>query len=166
MPLPEFNTTDQELIKALDNLSKFKITDLFMDDFSDQLKKIISQAATEQITSQGERSGDPYKPLNKGYASRKEAIYGQQPILVATGDLYSRVANGDEYAVNITNLDQDNIRVSIEITDPIAIEHQLGDPSTNLPARPIFVLIEDDADRVGDLVQNAIQQTLANLNLK
>lgn len=137
LPKAELDRTQQLLRQRLS-------ATLDLEPIATGVARILARAAQEQVDSQGQRGGTPYRPLSRSYAIYKQQVVGNKPILVFSGRL--RAALQKLPRVQITN----RRRVSFEFHQlpPYAGKHQTG--QGRLPARPIVSLTEADRRKIVD----------------
>ncbi|MBI2301790.1 MAG: phage virion morphogenesis protein [Armatimonadetes bacterium] len=88
----------------------------------------------ERFAAQGAFEGeDAWAPLDETYRSHKERVYGQKPILQATGAMFEAVVNPEEKA--------EDLQLTLTIDSAYALYHQSDKPrESNLPRRAIIAL--------------------------
>ncbi len=78
--------------------------------------------------------GKRFTPLSPRYRKRKEAIYGSQPIMIASGVLINAIRGGQGWSQKITSKS-----LHMEIDLPYASVHQGGYLKRNIPQRAYFL---------------------------
>lgn len=111
-------------------------------DFSpvwEQIRNDFVRIGEEQFGTEGARSGQPWAPLSPTYAAWKEKHFPGRPILRLSGALWGQMSVGTGLFVDITPMS-----MLIYPTLFYAAIHQQGSPRTNMPARKVVALTEDD----------------------
>ena len=117
--------------------------------------EVIRPAIEEQIRTQGMRSGDPYRELTEPYRLRKEAQYGVQPILVASGDMRDDLDEVTAYRITRDSM-------TYEPSNDYAHWHQTGGYVENRPPQRIILkLIPNDYQ----VIENIFQDWLDDLRV-
>ena len=148
------NNQLQVVSQRIETLKK-KIGDL--DDVAEKIKKVIQEAAKDQIDTQGGRSGG-YAPLSEDYAAYKARHSTSDKILIFGGpdseDLYGSVTGEKPEGITVKITSK---KIQYIINVPYAAVHQTGTINSALiPARPIIVLTDDDANKISQIVADAI----------
>ena len=104
------------------------------------------------FVNQRSPDGSAFKFLNPKYAKQKEKRKGIRSILQFTGDLRSSIAyqlvdNGTGVAIG-TNIKTPGGALSLGAI------HQFGAPRRNIPARPFFVIIEENTVELVAIVED------------
>ena len=155
-PLQITITGDEKLERMLGVYATRMRTPFRRTDAASRVIQYVNDEAMRQITH-GQR-GD-YKPLSPAYRAWKSARYPSRPILVITGrtvrsmtdkssrDFYHRVRGRGR---------------SLEFGTKswLAAVHQKGNRSRNLPARPLFRVTRRVAERVSEIVSDALVKGL------
>jgi len=157
-PLQITITGDEKLERMLGVYATRMRTPFRRTDAASRVIQYVNDEAMRQITH-GQR-GD-YKPLSPAYRAWKSARYPSRPILVITGrtvrsmtdkssrDFYHRVRGRGR---------------SLEVGTKywLAAVHQKGNrfPLGNLPARPLFRSTRRVAERVSEIVSDALVKGL------
>lgn len=116
--------------------------------------RIASIAAQEQVDSQGARAGQAYAPLSRRYAAWKMAQVGAQPILVFSGRLRQTL----QRLPQISAASARRIDLTFSALPPYAVRHQAG--GRRLPARPIVALTADDRQAIITAYLSAFRRTI------
>jgi len=126
---------------------------------TDAASRVIQYANDEAMRQIKEGQHGDYKPLSPAYRAWKSARYPSRPTLVITGrtvrsmttkssrDFYHRVRGRGR---------------SLEFGSKywLAAVHQTGNRSRNLPARPLFRVTRRVAERVAEIVSDALVKGL------
>lgn len=110
----------------------------------------------EQLDSEGAAGASgKYAALSPAYQRFKAIQFPGQPILQASGDLYASLTDM-EAPDAIFRPGKDELVIGSKV--PYARAHQRGNPSRNLPARPIFSFSEPQKRRIQKAIQRGLVQ--------
>lgn len=126
----EFQQTIKDALDVVDNL-EFAFGEIARDFFK----------SNEAIFSL--KNGGQYPPLKEKYAKRKEAKYGKQPILVATGKL-KKSLTGTPSTDSIVTIGKRSLVLGTKVN--YGIYHQSDAPRTKIPLRK-FLFIGPEGGR-------------------
>jgi len=116
-----------------------------------RIREDFARIESEHFDSRGARSGAPWAPLSPGYAAWKATHFPGQPILRATGWMWSQLAVGTGLRVVL-----EPMRLVMAPTMPYAGIHQQGSPMTGLPMRKPVSLTEADKNSWMKILHNYI----------
>lgn len=103
-------------------------------DLWDDVEIIMERNEEALFASQGASAGRPWDPLTEEYAKRKAEQFGNQPILVASGDLWHALTDSrSPFAVRAKTRDQFVFGTDLDEDYPSA--HQDGYAAGGLPQR-------------------------------
>ena len=117
----------------------------FDDDVTDgfnwgELVPVVADAAERIFRTEG--GGNTWQPLSPQYAAWKARFYPGAGILFRTG-AYFEAATTPGGAYNVIEVDDNSLTYGVEGLD-YAVFHSEG--TNRLPARPVFALLESDAE--------------------
>lgn len=120
----------------------YKARDL-RDPLRESMDDVVIPAIREQIFSQGERSGQPYDPLNEEYELEKiDAVGFAVPILVRSGQMLADLTADSSYRVF-----KDHAVYNPE--SDYAHWHQTGGTTKGRPPRRVILnLIPEDEEHI------------------
>lgn len=146
----EFYLDISEVVNLMIGLERNSILNPVMSE----LKRITDEANNAQILSEGSRSNKPYADLSdRTISERKRQGFGPKPILRRKQErLVAAISNGTPHLVNNDkelNLEYDKGPVWTHI-------HQSGtiDDGGTLPARLMVDPIQEDVDKIADVILN------------
>lgn len=117
----------------------------------EQIRNDFVRIEGEQFDSEGSRGGEPWAPLSPTYAAWKARHFPGQPIMRLTMELWSQLAVGTGLFV-----DSGPMQLRMYPTLARAGIHQQGSPMTNLPARRLVALTEEDKMGWMKMIQNFV----------
>lgn len=153
--------SNEEKLRALANAQRramAKIKDI--SHSTSQLTAIVERAATQQIDSQGARSGSRYRPLAASTVKQKQRLgFGNKPILVRTGALRQFISRSA--IAQVTNNGR-RLEISFSSGDTalarVAAIQQRG--SRQLPSRQILVLDASDKAQIKQTIANNVTEIM------
>lgn len=108
----------------------------------------------EQLDSEGTAGASgKYAALSPAYERFKAIQFPGQPILQASGNLYESLTDLESPDA-IFRPGKDELIIGSKV--PYARAHQRGNPSRNLPARPIFSFSEPQKRRITKAIQRGL----------
>ena len=107
---------------------------------------LLTEIVQEQFNTEGSRTGG-WAPLSDRYASDKVRQFGNQPILVATGEMRESLLGGSGGIQRQQGNDQMVFGTSV----PYAVYHQAG--TQRMPQRRILDMTEADRRTMMKLLQ-------------
>jgi phage gpG-like protein len=117
----------------------------------EQIRDDFVRIEGEQFDSEGGRGGEPWAPLSSSYAAWKAKHFPGMPIMRLTGQLWSQLAVGTGLFVDLRPME-----LHMYPTAFYAAIHQQGSPKTNMPARRLVALTEDDKMGWMKMIQNYV----------
>ncbi len=125
--------------------------------------RIISEAAGDQILTQGRHLGEEYQKLSDDYEVFKIKNYPDQPyILIREEDpkdnLFNAVTLIDKMKPLINNDLDDITIVTVTFDNDYLVFHDSDDPRTIMPHRPVLGFNDQDADKVRNLFVEALER--------
>ena len=141
----QFEVAGEQQVDRMLSRTSEKLKDLrpFLDGVEDMLSEIV----VEQFASEGSRSVS-WAPLSPRYAAQKQARWGRQPILVASGAMKkSLISKGGAHIAR--HPDKETLEFGTQT--PYAIYHQTG--TEQMPQRKILDLMERDRRAIMKLLQ-------------
>jgi hypothetical protein len=125
-------------VEARDTLSPAleKLADEAVDftRTEDETHGALAGIVRQNFDGQGTFAGG-WPSLSPGYAQRKQKLYGDKPILQASGALVDSLTRRDAPGA-VFRVSRDEVNYGSAL--PHARAHQRGVPSRNLPARPVI----------------------------
>jgi len=117
----------------------------------DQIRQDFVRIEGEQFGSEGGRGGTPWAPLSPTYDAWKQKHFPRMPLLQLTMEMWSQLAVGTGMVV-----ESEPMQLKMYPSTFKAGIHQHGSPQTDLPARPVVVLTEDDKMSWMKMIQNYV----------
>lgn len=146
----QFYLDISELVNLIAGLEKNSTLNPIMSE----LKRITDEANNAQILSEGARSNKPYADLrDRTIAERKRQGLGPKPILRRKENrLVDAVSNGTPH---LGNNDKD-LTLEYDKGPFWTYIHQIGnlEDGGNLPARLMVDPIQEDIDKIADVILN------------
>lgn len=100
----------------------------------DDVEVVLERNEEALFASQGASAGRPWEELTPAYAEQKREMFGEQPILVATGDMWHALTDsGSPFAVRAKTKDQFVFGTDVDGEYPSV--HQDGAPDFGIPQR-------------------------------
>lgn len=138
-----------EIDASLDRLMSMSFDPFFKDS-----GQYIENQTTKRLSRGVDVAGDPFVPLKKKYAKRKEkAGYGSKPVMTATGDLgralFTEILATDESLTTVGGMHRaiPGLNTRIEAMSSITERLEKGDSPLAGP-REMLGLDEQDAEWV------------------
>jgi phage gpG-like protein len=111
------------------------------------LFELLGEDFRETERQQFDHEGYGWAPLSPGYAIRKRALWGDKPILQASGAMRSAMTERMTPG-NVTTIKETEAEFGVNLGKPYPRFHQSGAPRANLPQRKVIDLREADKRRM------------------
>lgn len=127
----------------------------------DWVQSIYYKVLKEQFASEGgSGASGTWKPLSSPYKERKQKLYGDMPILQATGKMYRSLTGEGGDAV----VDKQPLEMTLGSRDPKSAYHNRG--GGRLPQRKILDFTPDQVKQIMKPIQTKLEQLIDNAKLR
>jgi phage gpG-like protein len=122
----------------------------------------VAEAAREHSRARFAAQGPGWPGLSEAYAARKSARYGAQKILHAEGRLEASLTQaGAPYSIYLPGPEE----LTVGSSHRAAHAHHAGNDEAGLPARPVYDLEGDLAERAVEAIERELTELARDLGL-
>lgn len=122
----------------------------------------VAEVARDHARERFAAQGPGWEGLTEAYAARKAARHGQQKILHAEGKLEASLT---EEGAELSIYEPEPDSLTVGSSHPAALAHQEGVIERSLPARPIYDVGEELAERAAAVMERDLTEYARDIGL-